>query len=1000
MREHVGPLVIRVDLEAPRPGDPVAVPTPALGWRIETADPGWAQSAAEIRWEHDGRVDTAQVHGEDRLRVSWPFAPLAPRDRGLLRVRVTGEDGVTGPWSPPVTVDAAFLGPGEWAAEWIGHPAPEHHAQPVVLRQEFEARAVVRATLYASAVGVYQATVNGADVDDHLFKPGWTPYGLRTVYETTDVTDLIRDGANCLSIRLAGAWATERFGFRQNARPRYGEQPRAAAQLLLEFADGSREWIATDGSWRAETGALRESGLYAGESVDARARLVDAAGRDCAQPGFDDSPWPMVRVAPREVVPGSRISPPVRRIEERAPIAAVPRGDGTTILDFGQNLVGRLRIRVSGPAGTTITLRHAEVLEEDGRLGTRPLRRASATDRYTLAGTGEEVWEPEFTFHGFRFAEVSGWPGELDPADVVAVVVHSEMERIGWFETSHPLLQRLHDNVVWSLRGNFLSVPTDCPQRDERLGWTGDIQVFAPTAGFLYDVRAFLDSWLRDLALEQDDEGMVPFVVPNVLGLARPAAAWGDAAVVVPDVLERQFGDRDTLARQYPSARAWVELCLRLAGPSRLWEGGFQFGDWLDPTAPPDRPGQAMTATGLVATASLARSARLLARAAGVLGHAGDAARYATAAEEVRAAFVREYVTPAGRMLSDTPTAYALGLVFDLLPDDLREPAGRRLAALVRENGYRIATGFVGTPLVLDALTLTGHAAEAGRLLLQTGRPSWLYPVRMGATTIWERWDSMLPDGSINPGDMTSFNHYALGAVADWMHRELAGLTGLEPGHRRVRVAPRPLPGIDDAAVAVESPFGRIELAWRRDGGRVVVSCLLPHGVSAEVHLPGAEPFAAGPGRHRWECAPLADPDPGAVSLDSPLAVLIDDPEALDLVERLLEDHRPGAVDAMYAGTRWTQGQTLAEVVFQYASPGVQEEIGRRLGELSDLRERRGGGGASGGGSRIPDGGGRLPADSGHPPQASADPVVEGADQAHDESLEDRAIVVAPLGDR
>lgn len=950
-------LVTRIDVDGPIVGPStvaVPVPLPRIGWRVTAADHEWQQAAAEVRWDGgDGKSRTVRLAGEDRVRVAWPFAALAPRDRGQVRVRVVGSDGEISPWSEPLTVVASFLGEGEWTAKWIGHPEPERHAQPVILRHEFEAHDVVRAMLYATAVGGYQAALNGTDVDGDVLKPGWTPYGTRTVHDTTDVTALLREGVNCLSIRLAGLWATEHFGFRQNAQPRYGAQPRAAGQLRLDFADGSHRWIATGEGWRAATGALQASGLYAGESFDAREIPRDASGLRAAEPGFDDREWRPAALIQRDPTPGPRISPPVRRAEEIVPVSASAGEDGAVILDFGQNLVGRLRIRVSGAAGTTVTLRHAEVLE-DGRLGTRPLRRASATDRYTLAGTGDEVWEPEFTFHGFRYAEVSGWPGELRTGDVVAVVVHSELERTGWFETSHPLLQRLHDNVVWSLRGNFLSIPTDCPQRDERLGWTGDIQVFAPTAAFLYDVRAFLDSWLRDLALEQDDEGMVPFVVPNVIGIARPAAAWGDAAVVVPDVLERQFGDVDTLARQYPSARAWTELCLRLAGPRRIWEGDFQFGDWLDPTAPPDRPGQAMTATGLVATACLARSVRLLARAADLLGHEEEAQRYATIADEVRDAFVREYVTPAGRMLSDTPTAYALGLVFALLPEALRAPAGARLADLVRENGYRIATGFVGTPLILDALTATGHDAAAGRLLLQTGCPSWLYPVTQGATTIWERWDSLLPDGSINPGDMTSFNHYALGAVADWMHRDLAGLTSLAPAHRRIRIAPHPLPGIDDASATYESPFGRIVVGWERAGDIVTVSAEIPTGVEAEVRLPGApvEPsaadrsadaFTAGPGRHRWECAVVAAAPPGPVGLGSSLADVADDPEALALVEELLEAHRPGAAAAMRAGTRWTRGQTLAEIVFQYASPTVQAEIGRRLDGLSE-RRRRGGG--------------------------------------------------------
>ncbi|MEV8241002.1 family 78 glycoside hydrolase catalytic domain [Microbacterium testaceum] len=899
-------------------------PRPAISWCVETTDATWRQRAAEMRWESGGEVEVARIEGEGRLRLAWPFAPLSARRRGTLRVRLTGTDGETGDWSDPIEVVAGFLGDGEWDAAWIGHPSPDRHAHPAVLRHVFTASGVLRATLYATAVGSYQAEINGVDVDDHVLKPGWTPFDKRTVYDTTDVTRLVRDGENVLAFRIAGTWATEHFGFRQNARPRYGEQPRLAAQLLLEHVDGSSTWIRTGADWQGTSGPITESGLYEGEHHDARR---SAPGR-----------WAPVRVVAPDPIPGARIAPPVRRTEERPVAAVLPSPSDRVLLDFGQNLVGRLRIRVSGARGTTVTIRHAEVLAE-GSLGIRPLRRALSADSYTLAGSGEEVWEPEFTFHGFRYAEITGWPGAFDPEDVTAIVVHSDMTRTGWFHTSHPLLQKLHDNVVWSLRGNFLSIPTDCPQRDERLGWTGDIQVFAPTAGFLYDVRGFLDSWMRDLALEQGADGTVPFVVPDVLGLSRPAAAWGDAAVVVPDTLERLFGDRDTLARQYPSARAWVDLCMRLAGPRRIWEGYFQFGDWLDPTAPPDRPGQAMTATGLVATAYLARSSSLLADAAGTLGKREDAEHYREASDAIRAAFVREYVTPAGRMLSDTPTAYALALVFDLLPERSRAAAARRLADLVRENGYRIATGFVGTPLILDALTATGHEREAARLLLETGCPSWLYPVTMGATTIWERWDSMLPDGSINPGDMTSFNHYALGAVADWMHRELGGLTMLEPGGRRVRIAPRALPGIDDAAVTLDTAYGRIEVSWVRDGGEVRVRATIPNGVDAEVvTAEGARSLGAG--THAWTLpAPESQPA-GAVGLESSLAEVIDDPEALAVVEKALAEHRPAAVAAMRAATRWTHGQTLAEVVFQYASPAVQREIRRRLDALSASRVR------------------------------------------------------------
>ncbi|MFJ8795149.1 family 78 glycoside hydrolase catalytic domain [Streptomyces sp. NPDC102462] len=417
------------------------------------------------------------------------------------------------------------------------------------------------------------------------------------------------------------------------------------------------------------------------------------------------------------------------------------------------------------------TLRHAEVLEH-GELGTRPLRNAAATDRYVLSGGGEEIWEPKWTFHGFRYVEVDNWPGPFAPEDVTAAVMHTDMARTGDFATSHPLLQRFHENVVWGMRGNFFSLPTDCPQRDERLGWTGDIQIFAPTAAFLYDCDAFLRSWLEDVRLEQRAAGgvvpmVVPAVIPQVPGLLKPVAAWGDAITVVPAVLWERFGDHQTLRDCYASMAAWVEVVQDRAGSALLWEEGLQFGDWLDPDAPPERPGDAKTDAGIVATAYFYRSAQLTAQTAALLGLEADARHFADLAERIAEAFRGAYVTPHGRMMSDSPTAYALAIVFRLVHDERLQAMGDRLRDLVRAAGYRIATGFVGTPIVCEALTATGHAAAASRLLTRTECPSWLYPVTMGATTVWERWDSMLEDGSINPGQMTSFNHYALGAVAD-----------------------------------------------------------------------------------------------------------------------------------------------------------------------------------------------------------------------------------------
>ncbi|MCX7522554.1 family 78 glycoside hydrolase catalytic domain [Microbacterium sp. STN6] len=924
----------------------VATAQPRLSWKTVTAAADWVQQRTEIELvEGEGSADgrTAMLEGAASVFVAWPFEPLKPRQSVRVRVRVTGTDGGASEWSDPLMITAGFLGDGEWVARMIGAADPAEPAQPALLRHEFDvAREVRRATLYATAHGVYQAELNGTPVDDEILKPGWTSYQFRLIHETTDVAALLTPGRNAIGLSLAGGWYTEKFGFMDAAAHFYGEQPAAAAQLVLEYADGTIETVATDGSWRATAGPITTSGIYAGESYDATRELPGWSTQ-----GFDDSGWSAVRNDGEAPRPEARTSPAVRAIEERAVERVITTPSGATILDFGQNLVGRLRIRVpEGERGQRLTLRHAEVLE-NGELGTRPLRNAAATDHYTLAGPGSRpgggAWEPQFTFHGFRYAQIDGWPGDLDPTDVTAVVIHSDMPRTGWFESSSELVNRLHENVVWGMRGNFLSLPTDCPQRDERLGWTGDIQVFSPTASFLYDSDAFLASWLRDLALEQRAAGgVVPFIVPAVLGgFGGAAAAWGDAATVVPWVLYERFGDLEVLRAQYESMRSWVDTVLEIAGERHLWEGQFQFGDWLDPDAAPDSPADAKTDSDIVASAYLFRSASIVAQAAALLGAADDAEHYTREADAVRAAFQREYVTDAGRMISDAQTAYGLGIMFGLARDEAeRHAMGDRLAFLVRSAGYRIGTGFVGTPLVTDALTATGHLDVAARLILQTECPSWLYPVTMGATTVWERWDSMLPDGSINPGEMTSFNHYALGAVADWLHRSVAGLGPAESGYRALEVAPHPLPGLAHARAELETAYGHAAAGWRRgDDGTLTIEAVVPPNSTARVTLPGAaSPITVGSGTHAWVVADAAPAlRPGPVSLGTPLADIIDDPEAYEALWRTIASHSEEAADRFRAKTKWKPGHPLASALFQLPQE-ARASIDTALAELNARR--------------------------------------------------------------
>ncbi|MFC7403491.1 alpha-L-rhamnosidase [Georgenia alba] len=845
------PRVTAVRVERRRDGAFADTPTPRLSWTVGSDVPGWRQAGAEVRL--DGS-EVARLETDESVFVDWPFDPLAPRARHRLEVRVTGQDGAASPWSEPVELRSTFLGDGEWQAAFVTLAEPDGEACPGLVRTEIDLdRPLASATLYATAQGVYQVAINGRDVDDAVLKPGWTSYQYRLAHEATDVTGLLREGRNAVGIRFAGGWFTEKFGFHGHARRVYGEdQPAVAAQLHLRYADGTSQVVTTGPDWRgAAAGPVVSSGIYDGERIDAR-----RAATGWSEPGYDDAGWPAVTTRDVDVLPVPALAEPVRRTGELPVREVLTTPSGRTVLDFGQNLVGRVRVRVSGPAGHVVTLRHAEVLEH-GELGTRPLRHARATDELVLSG-GEDVLEPEFTFHGFRYVEVDGWPrefdGRRDAAAFTAVVVGSDMHRTGWFECSEPLVNRLHENVVWGMRGNFLSIPTDCPQRDERLGWTGDIQVFSPTASTLFDADAFLAGWLKDVEAEQAASGgSLGFVVPQVLPDGdRPAAAWGDAATVVPTVLYERFGDRRALAEQYPSMRAWVDVVAERAGDNLLWEGDFQFGDWLDPDSPPDAPGEAKVAKEIVATAHLVRSARLVARAAEELGHAADAQRYGDLAERARQAWLTAYVTRDGRITSDAQTAYAMALAYELVDAAERQAMGDRLAELVREAGDRIGTGFVGTPIIADALTDTGHADVAGRLLLQTGVPSWLYAVTMGATTVWERWDSMLPDGTINPGQMTSFNHYAFGAVADWMYRRLAGLAPAAPGYRRLRIAPVPIAGMDHATARLETPYGPAEAGWRAEDGQVRVRAVVPAGASALVELPGGETHEVGSGEHEW----------------------------------------------------------------------------------------------------------------------------------------------------
>jgi alpha-L-rhamnosidase len=838
--------------------DPMGIDVrkPRLSWKLVSAERGVLQTSYEVRVAGSeaelakGKVvwDSGTQASDASIQVEYGGPALASERIYYWQVRVADNHGHLSEWSKTARWEMGLLETGDWKAKWIAPDLAEDETKSnpaPIMRREFSVNAkkkMERARLYASAMGLYEIELNGKRVGEEYFTPGWTAYDFRYQYQTYDVTGLVKSGRNCLGAMMGDGWFRGRSGW-EKRRNLYGKKLALLAQLVIRYTDGTQEIVTSDENWKAATGAVVWSDIYDGEEYDAR---LEKSGWSAA--GFDDKDWK--GVAPIDA-PKAKIvapaGPPVEKIEELkvAKVFKTPAGD--TVLDMGQNMVGWVKFRVTAPAGTTIALRHAEVLDKSGNFYTANLRTAKETIRYTTRGGGTEVYEPHFTFQGFRYVAVSGWPGEVKTEDFTGVVVHSEMPRTGTFESSNAMLNQLEHNIIWGQKGNFVDVPTDCPQRDERLGWTGDAQVFAPTASFNFDTAAFYTKWLKDVALDQEDDGAVPFVIPNALTHdtrkgASASAGWADVAVVLPWTVYQAFGDKRILEEQYPSMKAWVEYMRRAAGERYIWSSGFSFGDWLAfATTNADYPG-ATTAKDFLQTAYFARSTELLAKTAAVLGKRDDAVEYSALEEKIRAAFVKEFVTPNGRLSSDTQTAYALALEFDLLPEAMRAGAAARLAEDVRRFKH-LTTGFLGTPVLCKALSDYGYLDDAYMLLNRKEYPSWLYPVTQGATTIWERWDGQKPDGSFQDVGMNSFNHYAYGAIGEWMYRVVAGveLDEAVPGYKHILIEPHPGGGLTNASTSVESMYGLVASGWKIADGKLTLKIEVPANTTATVRVPKAK---------------------------------------------------------------------------------------------------------------------------------------------------------------
>ena len=848
-------------------------PRPRLSWWLDAEHRrGARQTAYQILASSElggapDLWDSGKVPSDASTHIVYAGTPLRSRQRSWWRVRVWDECGRVAESTERAWWEMGLLERCDWKAHWIGGPLTGGRwttvPAPYLRRTFFVGARVARARLHATALGLYEARLNGQRVGDSQLAPGWTDYRKRVTYQSFDITPMLVVGDNTLGAILGDGWYCGHVAWR--GRQLYGDRPKFLAQVVIDYLDGRSETIGTDSTWKFAYGPLLGSDLLMGESYDAR---LEFPGWD--RPGFDDRGWLPARLGNGNGVALEALrAPAVRALHEfkARPLAALPGHKPRAVrrYDFGQNLVGRVRLRMHGAAGATLTLRHAEMLEPDGRLHCANLRTARATDHYTLRGEAAgEVFDPHFACHGFRYIELETHGPDVEIEEVVGVALHSDLPLTGEFSCSDPLVNQLQKNIQWSQRGNFLAVPTDCPQRDERLGWTGDAQVFVRTAAFNMEVTSFLGRWLQSLADAQVAHGTIPAVAPAIEDVpADGGPAWADAATICPWTIYLCSGDRRLIEQCFSTSARYVDE-LRTENPDfirRKTAHGFEgYGDWLAPDDSNKIDGG--TPKELIGTAFFAESARLVAAMADVLQKKADAKTYSALAEAVRTAFQRTFLTPDGSLTVATQTACVLALQFDLVPPKQRARVADLLVRDIERRGWKLSTGFIGSAYLPHVLTATGHLDVAYRLLLQRQCPSWLYAVTQGATTIWERWDGWTQERGFQDPGMNSFNHYAFGAIGAWLYAVVAGIEidPGAPGYKHMLLQPHPGCGLATVRARFASPHGEISSAWRSNSVRFDWDVTVPANASATARLPapssariteGGKPFDRVPGISR-----------------------------------------------------------------------------------------------------------------------------------------------------
>ncbi len=826
--------------------NPIGLDTqyPRFTWQLEADRRNVLQTAYEIRVSKDMTMKTAvwatgKVVSDQSVLVSYAGSPLESNQRYYWQVRVWDNDGNASAWSTPAFWQAAFLSASDWKAKWIkaGFDEDTTLRPSPLFRRNFNLKKQVRsATAYITAQGLYEGFLNGKRIGDLYLTPFWTSYQKRLQYQVFDVTPLLKQGDNTIGAMLGSGWFRGTLAWEGN-KNLYGKDLALLFQMEITYTDGTKETIISDENWKSNTGHILYSEIYNGETIDARKEE-----KGWSTSTYNDAKWAGVRPTDYKGTLLATYNEPVRKQEVFKPIKIFKTPKGEQVIDFGQNMVGLVQVKVKGKAGDKITILHAEVLEKAGNFYTENLRTAKQKNEYILKGGEEESFEPHFTFQGFRYIKIEGFPTDIKAENFTAVALYSDMKKTGAFTSSHALLNQLQHNIQWGQNGNFVDVPTDCPQRDERLGWTGDAQAFARTATFNRQSHNFFAKWLKDLAIDQAQaDGRVPNVVPNALRKdAGGSAGWADAATIIPWDTYLAYGDKQILENQYESMKSWVGF-MEKNSTHFLWNNSWHFGDWLFYRPSDDLDGRsAVTDKHLIAQCFFAHSTNLLIKSANVLGKTEDVNKYSALLKNIKDAFMKEYMTPSGRLVSGTQTAYVLALNFDMLPENLRQQAADRLAENVKSYNTHLTTGFLGTPYLCHVLSRFGYSDLAYGLLLQETYPSWLYPVKMGATTIWERWDGIKPDGTFQTADMNSFNHYAYGAIGDWMYRVATGIDTEESGvgYKKITIKPHLGGKLTMASATLQTYYGPVVSSWKTENGNTTYNLEIPANTTATIFLP------------------------------------------------------------------------------------------------------------------------------------------------------------------